>query len=265
MDRLPSHQAFFRFFSPKRDEGTMQPLRNDINWLLMLPHGAELAQSDSDALDSAVTRLVRSCSASHAAPAGDLDWMAAFIGACDDLQVIDKRTPTHIDAPKHRCNEVFLALQQVLFNPCSSDLVIEQAFLCIDQLLPPPQHTNIPCETDWKPFYRLFKQSVCSRASYRTLAPCPYPLAIIATTTIQKMANYFSPSSASEILSELSAAVHAGHFIDAAILTTFLPPFPSCLASALPHIFLLWDVALDSSLPLQQRKALDQCCISSLA
>ena len=56
----------------------------------------------------------------------------------------------HTDAPKHRCNEVFLALQlvstnrifvatiqsncshlmplQVLFHPLSSDLVVEQAF-----------------------------------------------------------------------------------------------------------------------------------------
>ncbi len=56
--------------------------------------------------------------------------------------------PMHSDAPKHRCNEVFLALQlvsdngifdaltsciqfdilQVLFHPLSSDLVVEQAF-----------------------------------------------------------------------------------------------------------------------------------------
>jgi hypothetical protein len=82
---------------------------------------------------------------------------------------------------------------------------------------------------------------------------------------MQKIANYFSLSSASEILSEISAAVEAGHAVDAAILTTFLPPFPSCVASALPVVFSLWDRTLDSSLPLQDRKALDLCCISALA
>lgn len=265
MDRLPSHQAFFQVFSAKRDEGTLQPLRNDINWLSMLPQGAELAQSDSDALDAAITRLVRACAASQAPPAGNLEWMSAFVSACDDLQVIDKRTPMHIDAPCHRSDEVFLALQQVLFHPLSSDLVVEQALFFLDTLLPPPQHSNIRCETDWKPFYLLLKQSLCSRTSYRTMAPCPYPLAILASNTMQKVANYFSPSSASEILCELRAAIGAGHFVDAAILTTFLPPSPSCMAAALPDIFALWDLTLDSRQSTQQRKALDQCCISSLA
>jgi hypothetical protein len=265
MDRLPSHQAFFQIFSAKRDEGTLQPLRNDINWLLMLPQGAELAQSDSDALDAAITRLVRACAESQSATAENLDWTLSFISACDDLQVIDKRTPMHIDAPQHRSNEVFLALQQVLFHPLSSDLVVEQALFFLDKLLPPPQHSNIPCETDWKPFYHLFKQSVCSRISYRTMAPCPYPLAILASNTMQKVANYFSPSSASEIICELRAAVAAGHFVDAAILTTFLPPSPACMADALTDIFSLWDLTLDCRQPLQQRKALDHCCISSLA
>jgi hypothetical protein len=265
MERLPSHQAFFNIFSSKREEGTLQTLRNDINWLLLLPQGADLAQSDCDALDAAITRLVLACAASQSAAPANLDWMTAFISACDDLQVIDKRTPMHIDAPKHRSNEVFLALQLVLFHPFSSDLVVEQALLLLDQLLPPPEHSNIPCETDWKPFYLLFKQSVCSRTSYRTLAPCPFSLAYLASNTIQKLASYFSPSAASEILSEMRAAISVGHFVDAAILASFLPPSPSCMAAALPHIFSLWDLTLDSRLPLHQRKVLDHCCISSLA
>ena len=111
----------------------------------------------------------------------------------------------------------------------------------------------------------LLRQSVCSKTSYRTLAPCPFSLAILASRSMQTISNFFSPSSASEILSELRAAVRAGHFIDAAILTTFLPPSPSCMAAALPDIVSLWELTLDSGMPLNQRKALDLCCISSLA
>ncbi len=106
---------------------------------------------------------------------------------------------------------------------------------------------------------------MCSKTSYRTLAPCPFSLAILASRTMQTIANFFSPSSAIEILSELRAAARAGHFIDAAILTTFLPPSPSCLAAALPDIMSLWELTLDSRMPLNERKALDLCCISSLA
>jgi hypothetical protein len=87
MDRLPSNPAFFRVFAPKRDVGTLQPLRQNIDWLRMLPQGTKLAEANSDALDAAITRLVQVCAASQAADSGDSGWSEAFVRACDDLQV----------------------------------------------------------------------------------------------------------------------------------------------------------------------------------
>ena len=94
MDRLPAHPAFFQFFSPKREEGTLQQLRNDINWLRYLPQGGgDLTADHSDALDAAITRLCHACAASQTAPDAHLEWMTAFVSACDDLQVIPPPSP----------------------------------------------------------------------------------------------------------------------------------------------------------------------------
>ncbi len=183
---LPLH------FAPKTQHGRLEPEFKNINWFRHLPGGDHLEQRHSAAFDSAITRL---CDACAIASSAELAWTAEFLNAVDDLKALDARVMGPMFAPQSRCNEVFQCLKKVILYLDSSDIVIECACSMLVLLLPPPSQTQIACDTDWKPFYLLFKQSIYFDNNFRTGIDCPPSTSTAFADCIQSIAYYFLPES----------------------------------------------------------------------
>ena len=194
-------------FLPKNKFSKLEPKPKKFDWFRFLPGGAQLEQRHHAALNSAISRLCNICAKPpippaihrHALPTPlpsvELTWLSDFINAVDDLKLLDARTMGPMFAPKDRCNEVFQCLKKVILYLDSSDIVIECACSMLVLLLPPPSQTQIACDTDWKPFYLLFKQSIYFDNNFRTGIDCPPSTSTAFADCIQSIAYYFLPES----------------------------------------------------------------------
>jgi hypothetical protein len=257
-------------FVPKTLHGRLETRLTNVNWFRYIPGAECLEQRHQQALNCAISKLcdlipkVSNPNPVTAHPSVGLNWISDFLNVTDDLKALNARVmgPMHVD--RSRCNDVFQCLKSVILHPDSSDLAIESACSMLDLLLPPPSQSGIACDTDWKPFYLLLKQSANADKSFRSGIDCPRSTSTAIADCIQSIAFYFSSDSCAEIQHEIRSAIRRGKFLEASALTTFLPPEPSCLREMLPDIFFLLDSTFGSA-PSSASDCLDSRCLSAIA